>query len=70
MRTYKEYYKLAIKHENDWYSNQKSMWWRRDENARWDFDVKGSYIETVNTISATDKNDVPIFVNHTNLKNS
>lgn len=70
MRSYKEYYKIAIKQENDWYSNQTSMWWRRDENARRDFDVKGNYIETVNTISVTDKNDVPIFVNHTNLKNS
>ena len=70
MRSYKEYYALAVKQENDWYYNQTDAWWRRDESTKHDFDIKGDYIETVNTISIADKNDVPIFINHTNLKNS
>ena len=70
MRSYKEYYTLAVKQENDWYYGQKDAWWRRDENARRSFDVKGEYIESVNKISVDDKNDTPIFTNHTNLKNS
>ena len=69
MKSYKEYYTLAIKQENDWYYNQTDVWWL-DENTRRNFDVKGEYIETTSMISATDKNDVPIFTNHTNLKNS
>ena len=69
MKSYKEYYALAIKQENDWYYNQTDTWWL-DENTRRNFDVKGEYIETTSMISATDKNDVPIFTNHTNLKNS
>ena len=69
MKSYKEYYALAIKQENDWYYNQTDVWWL-DENTRRNFDVKGEYIETTSMISATDKNDVPIFTNHTNLKNS
>ena len=69
MKSYKEYYALAIKQENDWYYNQTDAWWL-DENTRRNFDVKGEYIETTSMISATDKNDVPIFTNHTNLKNS
>lgn len=70
MKTYKEYYALAVKEENIWYHNQTDMWWRCDESTKHDFDIKGDYIETVNAISIADKNDVPIFVNHTNLKNS
>ena len=70
MKTYREYYALAIKQENDWYYSQKDARWRRDENTRRSFDVKGEYIETVNKISVDDKNDTPIFTNHTNLKNS
>ena len=70
MKTYREYYALAVKEENIWYHNQTDTWWRRDESTKHDFDIKGDYIETVNTISIADKNDVPIFVNHTNLKNS
>ena len=70
MRTYKEYYALAVKRENDWYYNQKSLWWRDNEDAKRSFDIKGEYIETTNTISVADKNDVPVFTNHTNLKNS
>ena len=69
MKSYKEYYALAIKQENDWYYNQTDVWWL-DENTRRNFNVKGEYIETTSMISATDKNDVPIFTNHTNLKNS
>ena len=69
MKSYKEYYALAIKQENDWYYNQTDVW-RLDENTGRNFDVKGEYIETASMISATDKNDVPIFTNHTNLKNS
>lgn len=70
MKTYREYYALAVKEENIWYHNQTDTWWRRDESTKHDFDIKGDYIETVNAISIADKNDVPIFVNHTNLKNS
>ena len=70
MRTYREYYALAVKEENIWYRNQTDMWWRCDESTKHDFDIKADYIETTRMISATDKNDVPIFVNHTNLKNS
>ena len=69
MKSYKEYYALAIKQENDWYYNQTDVWWL-DENTRRNFDVKGEYIETTRIISVADKNDVPIFTNHTNLKNS
>lgn len=70
MKTYREYYALAVKEENIWYHNQTDTWWRCDESTKHDFDIKGDYIETVNIISIADKNDVPIFVNHTNLKNS
>ena len=70
MKTYREYYALAVKEENVWYHNQTDTWWRCDESTKHDFDIKGDYIETVNAISIADKNDVPIFVNHTNLKNS
>ena len=70
MKTYREYYALAVKEENIWYRNQTDTWWRCDESTKHDFDIKGDYIETVNTISIADKNDVSIFVNHTNLKNS
>ena len=66
MRTYREYYRLAIKQENDWYYGQKDSWWNFDRY----FDVKGEYIETTNMISTASKIDVPIFTNHTNLKNS
>ena len=69
MKSYKEYYALAIKQENDWYYNQTDTWWL-DENTRRNFDVKGEYIETTSMISAIDKNNIPIFTNHTNLKNS
>ena len=70
MRTYKEYYKIAIEQENDWHYNQTDTWWRRGEDAKRDFDEEGEYMETVNTISVADKNDVPVFTNHTNIKNS
>lgn len=70
MRTYREYYTLAIKQENDWYYNQTDAWWRYDENMRRNFNVKGDYIETTNMISTADKINVPVFSNHTNLKNS
>ena len=70
MRTYKEYYAIAVKQENDWYYNQTDAWWRRDEDAKRDFDEEGEYMETVNKISIADKNDVPVFTNHTNIKNS
>ena len=70
MRTYKEYYKIAIEQENDWYYNQTDEWWRRGEDAKRDFDEEGEYMETVNNTSDDDKNDTPIFTNHTNLKNS
>lgn len=70
MRTYREYYALAVKQENIWYRNQTDTWWRCDESTKLSFVTKGDYIETTRMISATDKNDVPIFINHTNLKNS
>lgn len=70
MRTYREYYAIAIKQENDWYYNQPDAWWRCDESTKLAFVTKGDYIETTRMISAADKNDVPIFINHTNLKNS
>lgn len=70
MRTYREYYAIAVKEENVWYRNQTDTWWRCDESTKLSFVTKGDYIETTRMISAADKNDVPIFVNHTNLKNS
>ena len=70
MRTYKEYYAIAVKQENDWYYNQTDVWWRRDEDAKRGFDEEGEHMETVNKISVADKNDVPVFTNHTNIKNS
>ena len=70
MRSYKEYYTLAIKQENDWYYNQTDAWWRYDENTRLSFVTKGDYIETANMVSVASKIDVPVFTNHTNLKNS
>ena len=69
MKSYKEYYALAIKQENDWYYNQADAWWL-DENTKSSFVTKGDYIETTSMISAIDKNNIPIFTNHTNLKNS
>jgi len=68
MRTYKEYYDLALAHHLDWLSKQDEEWWRKGNDEY--LDIKGDYIETVNFISNYKKNDASLFNNHTNVKNT
>ena len=68
MKTYKEYYQIGLDEHLDWKSNQKDEWWRAKQNKD-ELDLKGEYLETITPLSE-EKNDSPIFKNHTNVKNS
>lgn len=69
MRTFKEYYDLAMKHHLTWLYNQKEEWWK-DKHSFDYLSPKGDYIETVNFLTIDEKNDSSLFHNHTNVKNS
>lgn len=67
MKTYKEYYAKFLAKEMDWLDKQDKQWWR-PAKKEW-MNVQGEYLETVNILPIEEKNDVSLFVNHTNLKN-
>ena len=69
MRTYKEYYQIGLDEHLDWESNEKDEWWRTME-CNGDLELKGEYLETITHLSVEEKNDSPLFENHTNVKNS
>lgn len=69
MKTYKEYYQIGLTHHLDWKSKQKNEWWKTRQ-YKGDLELKGEYLETITTISEEEKNDSPLFENHTNVKNS
>ena len=69
MKTYKEYYQIGLDHHLDWKSKQKDEWWRTNQQ-KGDLELKGEYLETITPLSEEEKNDSPIFKNHTNVKNS
>ena len=69
MRTYKEYYQIGLDEHLDWKSKQKDEWWRAKQNKD-ELDLKGEYLETITPLSEEEKNDSPLFKNHTNVKNS
>ena len=68
MRTYKEYYQIAQEQHLAWKSKQKDEWWRAKQNKD-ELDLKGEYLETITPLSEEEKNDSPLFENHTNVKN-
>ena len=68
MRTYKEYYQFGLDNHLDWKSKQKDEWWRAKQNKD-ELDLKGEYLETITPLSEEEKNDSPLFENHTNVKN-
>lgn len=68
MRTFKEYYDLAMEQHLKWLSYQKNQWWKNKDHS-WRT-VKGDYIETVHFLTDDEKNDSSLFHNHTNVKNS
>ena len=69
MKTYKEYYQFGLDEHLDWKSKQKDEWWRAKQNKD-ELELKGEYLETVTPLSEEEKNDSPLFKNHTNVKNS
>lgn len=69
MRTYNEYYQFGLDDELDWKSKEKDEWWRKEEYKN-DLELKGEYLETITPLSEEEKNDSPLFKNHTNVKNS
>lgn len=69
MKTYNEYYQFGLDDELDWKSKEKDEWWRKEEYKN-DLELKGEYLETITPLSEEEKNDYPLFKNHTNLKNS
>lgn len=72
MRTYKEYYQFGLDEHLDWKSKQKDEWWRAKltKQQKSDLELKGEYLETITPLSEEEKNDSPLFHNHTNVKNS
>jgi len=68
MRSFKEYYDLAMEQHLKWLSYQKDQWWKSKDHS-WRT-VKGDYIETVHFLTDEEKNDSSLFHNHTNVKNS
>ena len=68
MKTDKEYYQIGLDEHLDWKSNQKDEWWRAKQNKD-ELDLKGEYLETITPLSEEEKNDSPLFKNHTNVKN-
>ena len=71
MKTIKEYYDQALTEQQTWIAQQKTKWWmHRFVSGRKVLGRKGDYIESVKFISDMKKNDVPLFHNHTNVKNS
>ena len=69
MKTYNEYYQFGLDDELDWKSKEKDEWWRKEEYKN-DLELKGDYLETITPLSEEEKNDAPLFKNHTNVKNS
>ena len=69
MKTYKEYYQIGLDEHLDWKSKQKDEWWRAKQNKD-ELELKGEYLETITPLSEEEKNDSPLFKNHTNVKNS
>lgn len=72
MKTYKEYYQFGLDEHLDWKSKQKCEWWRSKltKQQKSDLELKGEYLETITPLSEEEKNDSPLFENHTNVKNS
>lgn len=68
MRSFKEYYDLAMREHIVWLSNQKEEWWKKDKDDK--LNPLGDFIETVSFLSIDEKNDSSLFYNHTNVKNS
>lgn len=69
MKTYNEYYQFGLDEHLDWKSKEKDEWWRKEEYKN-DLELKGEYLENITPLSEEEKNDSPLFKNHTNLKNS
>lgn len=69
MKTYNEYYQFGLDEHLDWKSKEKDEWWRKEEYKN-DLELKGEYLENITPLSEEEKNDSPLFKNHTNVKNS
>ena len=80
MRTYKDYYKKSLAHENKWFRDQKEEWWRKDEGdvvfddedfhyRRESLNIMGDYLETTRLKSKHDRNNSSLGTNHTNVNN-
>lgn len=73
MRSYREYYHLALEEQKEWLADpqQADGWWKKNEFDRLkNFTVKGDFLPGVKFLTIDQKNDVSCFVNHTNVKNS
>lgn len=68
MKTFDEYYNIALEKHNKWLTSQKEEWWR-GKNDEW-LDIKGEYDSSINFLSNDERNDTSLFHNHTNVKNS
>lgn len=68
MKTFKEYYDKELARELDWLGKQDKEWWKPGEE-RW-LGIKGEYPSNVQFLTIDEKNDVSLFHNHTNVRNS
>lgn len=68
MKTFNEYYTKALEKHKNWLYRQKEEWWKKNSDKN--LNIKGNYPEDVKFLSNEEKNDSPLFDNHTNVKNS
>ena len=72
MKTFKEYYDMGLADELKWLGmpEQASEWWKsKSDNLNY-LGIRGKYPETTKFLTEDERNDVSLFHNHTNVKNS